>query len=143
MTTPEIRISEALQVLRELGMPREQLNDRTAICLLALLNISPQKQWRQAENPLLGIRAILDFAREQLGVNYAENTRESVRKYSVKQLVSAGIVLHNPCLLYTSDAADERSSVDLGGRRIIKKKNTRKNRHRYGISQHRNRRADH
>mgnify|MGYP003381685506 CR=1 FL=1 len=26
-----------------------------------------------------------------------------------------------PCLLYTSDAADERSSVDLGGRRIIKK----------------------
>ena len=28
----------------------------------------------------------------------------------------------NVCLLYTSDAADERSSVDLGGRRIIKKK---------------------
>ena len=28
------------------------------------------------------------------------------------------------CLLYTSDAAGERSSVDLGGRRIIKKKNT-------------------
>ena len=28
------------------------------------------------------------------------------------------------CLLYTSDAADERSSVDLGGRRIIKKKHT-------------------
>ena len=27
------------------------------------------------------------------------------------------------CLLYTSDAADERSSVDLGGRRIIKNKN--------------------
>ena len=25
------------------------------------------------------------------------------------------------CLLYTSDAADERSSVDLGGRRLIKK----------------------
>ena len=29
---------------------------------------------------------------------------------------------YNFCLLYTSDAADERSSVDLGGRRIIKKK---------------------
>ena len=29
------------------------------------------------------------------------------------------------CLLYTSDAADERSSVDLGGRRIIKTKNNR------------------
>ena len=31
------------------------------------------------------------------------------------------------CLLYTSDAADERSSVDLGGRRIIKKKKRAKN----------------
>ena len=30
------------------------------------------------------------------------------------------------CLLYTSDAADERSSVDLGGRRIIKKKKVTK-----------------
>ena len=30
------------------------------------------------------------------------------------------------CLLYTSDAADERSSVDLGGRRIIKKKKKQK-----------------
>ena len=29
---------------------------------------------------------------------------------------------YHGCLLYTSDAADERSSVDLGGRRIIKKK---------------------
>ncbi len=33
------------------------------------------------------------------------------------------IMRENGCLLYTSDAADERSSVDLGGRRIIKKKN--------------------
>ena len=28
------------------------------------------------------------------------------------------------CLLYTSDASDERSSVDLGGRRIIQKNTT-------------------
>ena len=33
------------------------------------------------------------------------------------------MILLKTCLLYTSDAADERSSVDLGGRRIIKKKN--------------------
>src|SRR5678815_5055894 len=32
------------------------------------------------------------------------------------------VVQRKACLLYTSDAADERSSVDLGGRRIIKKK---------------------
>ena len=39
---------------------------------------------------------------------------------------AGGVNQHNYlCLLYTSDAADERSSVDLGGRRIIKKKNNR------------------
>ena len=30
------------------------------------------------------------------------------------------------CLLYTSDAADDLLCVDLGGRRIIKKKNKKK-----------------
>eukprot|EP00658_Telonema_sp_P-2_P074562 TRINITY_DN63825_c0_g1_i3.p1 TRINITY_DN63825_c0_g1~~TRINITY_DN63825_c0_g1_i3.p1 ORF type:complete len:107 (+),score=20.65 TRINITY_DN63825_c0_g1_i3:184-504(+) len=35
---------------------------------------------------------------------------------------------YSSCLLYTSDAADEEDSVDLGGRRIIKKK--KKNRMR-------------
>ena len=29
----------------------------------------------------------------------------------------------DPCLLYTSDAADDLLCVDLGGRRILKKKN--------------------
>ncbi|WDT38007.1 hypothetical protein PVA38_11290 [Streptococcus pneumoniae D39] len=36
--------------------------------------------------------------------------------YPINQLGS------KDCLLYTSDAADEARSVDLGGRRIIKKK---------------------
>ena len=42
--------------------------------------------------------------------------------------------LDNACLLYTSDAADERSSVDLGGRRIIKKKKKRNSKARNCIS---------
>ena len=37
-------------------------------------------------------------------------------------LALAAWLTYKSCLLYTSDAADERSSVDLGGRRIIKKK---------------------
>src|SRR5678815_1211556 len=41
---------------------------------------------------------------------------------NAKNLILTGIAGNNCCLLYTSDAADERSSVDLGGRRIIKKK---------------------
>ena len=46
----------------------------------------------------------------------------SVRQGNVVDIYDFG--QEQGCLLYTSDAADERSSVDLGGRRIIKKKNT-------------------
>ena len=96
MTKIEKRIAEALSILKAIGMPNEQLNDRTAICLLALIDLAPKENWSNAKNPMLGIRAVLDFAREKLNINYAENTRESVRKYSVKQLVSAGVLIHNP-----------------------------------------------
>ena len=41
-----------------------------------------------------------------------------------QQFGDPDVGLVRDCLLYTSDAADERSSVDLGGRRIIKKKKT-------------------
>ena len=41
---------------------------------------------------------------------------------TVLQPVERVAKVFGACLLYTSDAADERSSVDLGGRRIIKKK---------------------
>ena len=47
---------------------------------------------------------------------FAENLVFDVDKKETKY------TWHWSCLLYTSDAADERSSVDLGGRRIIKKK---------------------
>src|SRR5678815_6130172 len=41
---------------------------------------------------------------------------------NVRYLRENGVTIWDECcLLYTSDAADERSSVDLGGRRIIKK----------------------
>ena len=50
-------------------------------------------------------------------------SRIVVRKAGA-DLPSLEIEPASACLLYTSDAADERSSVDLGGRRIIKKKKT-------------------
>src|SRR5678815_6158724 len=45
-----------------------------------------------------------------------------VIRRSAQTEVQSAIDRVQACLLYTSDAADERSSVDLGGRRIIKKK---------------------
>ena len=51
--------------------------------------------------------------------NDSAKTMENKYQEQREALVKAGLKF---CLLYTSDAADERSSVDLGGRRIIKKK---------------------
>ena len=45
------------------------------------------------------------------------------RSFISSVIAAVGDMSACSCLLYTSDAADERSSVDLGGRRIIKKKN--------------------
>ena len=48
--------------------------------------------------------------------------KENVVNRSVSVMGNKNEVGFYPCLLYTSDAADEEDSVDLGGRRIIKKK---------------------
>lgn len=90
------RIQETVQVLKALGMPREQQNDRTALCLLALLALIPTKRWSKASDPLVGITPMMEFAREHYGAQYAPNTRETFRRYSVHQMVQAGIVLANP-----------------------------------------------
>ena len=52
--------------------------------------------------------------KRDLATNFLARTRDLLCRLSGHN--------ENTCLLYTSDAADERSSVDLGGRRIIKKK---------------------
>jgi hypothetical protein len=89
-------IEAANQILVALGLPRGQLNDRSALCLLALLNLTPDKNWQQSENPLIGITPIMDWAREHYQKNYAPNTRETVRRQSMHQFVDAGIALYNP-----------------------------------------------
>lgn len=51
----EKRLQVAYSILVELGLPRQQLNERTALCLLCLLNLTPYKKWSEAESPLIGI----------------------------------------------------------------------------------------
>ena len=94
--TRKARIKEALSVLIDLGMPRAQQNDRSALCLLALLNLTPEKAWSDAEAPLIGITPIMDWARQYYKKNYAPNTRETVRRQTMHQFVQAGIAIYNP-----------------------------------------------
>ncbi len=77
-------------------MPRAQLNERSALCLLALLSIAPAKRWSEAKNPLMGITPIMDWVRRHYERKYAPNTRETFRRQTMHQFVQAGIALYNP-----------------------------------------------
>ncbi len=90
------RIDEALEVLRSIGMPRGQLNERSALTLLAMLDLKPATPWSRAKSPLRGITPIMEFARVHYGRNYAPNTRETFRRQTMHQFLDAGIVVANP-----------------------------------------------
>jgi hypothetical protein len=89
-------IEAANQIIIALGLPRAQQNERSAVSLLALLNLTPGKAWADAGNPLMGITPIMDWAREHYGKEYAPNTRETFRRQTMHQFCDAGIALYNP-----------------------------------------------
>ena len=94
------------------------IRDRNNI-LRSQINIYP--------NPASQILFIDYSGNENLFLEIINISGEIIFTDQLKQIINtidiskfiAGVYV---CLLYTSDAADERSSVDLGGRRIIKKK---------------------
>lgn len=90
------KINTALKILALLDLPRAQQNERSALCLLALLNLMPEKEWHEAENPLIGITPIMEFCSTFYQKKYAPNTRETFRRQTIHQFVDAGIVLYNP-----------------------------------------------
>lgn len=90
------RVAEALRILKALNVPREQQNERSALTLLALLGLTPRKQWSEAEAPMLGITEMMNVFRDRFGKRYAPNTRETVRRFTVHQLVQMGLVVANP-----------------------------------------------
>lgn len=90
------RIDEGIGLLRVLGLPREQINERSALVLLALLELRPETPWAQAGSPLMGITPIMEFAAAHYGKNYAPNTRETVRRFTMHQFVAAGLAVLNP-----------------------------------------------
>ena len=76
----EEKLTEALVILGDLGLPRAQQNERSALCLLALLDLRPRQEWAIAKNPLVGITPIMGWARDHYGKEYAPNTRETQEK---------------------------------------------------------------
>jgi hypothetical protein len=89
-------IENARKILTSLGLPRAQQNERSALCLLALLDLRSNRKWAKAQNPLMGITPIMDWIRDHYNKTYKPNTRETVRRQTVHQFVDAGIALYNP-----------------------------------------------
>jgi type II restriction enzyme len=93
--TSEEKTAEARQLLAALGMDAVRSNVRSARTLLALLRLRADDSWTRAGNPMLGIRAIMDWIRDEYGFDYAANSRESVRRFTLHQFAEAHLVEQN------------------------------------------------
>jgi hypothetical protein len=96
MTAADELKADALVILIALGLPRAQQNDRSALTLLALLDLRPGSTWSQVTAPLIGITPIMDWTRQHYGAEYAPNTRETFRRQTMHQFVDAGLARYNP-----------------------------------------------
>ena len=90
------RITEAQALLTDLGFGAAQSNVRSALTLLALCNLPPDKGWADATNPLRGITPLMSFMATHYGKTYAPNTRETVRRQTIHQFLAAGLIVANP-----------------------------------------------
>lgn len=90
------RVDDALEILRGVNVPKAQQNIRSALTLLSLVGIKPSNEWSEASAPLLRIKDMMDFFSAHYDTEYAPNTRETVRRYTIHQFWQMGIVVHNP-----------------------------------------------
>lgn len=85
----------AAQILSDLGLDRFSRVERNVVTFLALVGLRPNESWLNI-NPLsIGISPILEFVRTHYQIDYAPNTRETIRKDAVKPLEQCGILIRN------------------------------------------------
>lgn len=90
------QIDQARQVLQALQFDADRTNDRSALVLLALLRLTPEAPWSEATNPVLRTFEIRAWIREHYGRDYAPNTRETIRRFTLHQFADALLVIQNP-----------------------------------------------
>lgn len=87
---------EALDVLVQLELPKKQQNQRSALTLLALLNLKKNDKWANAEKRLLRVVDIMEFMAENYDKHYAPNSRETIRRQTIHQFEQAQLIERNP-----------------------------------------------
>lgn len=82
-------------LLKELHLPVKQQSDMCCLTFLALVQLRDDTPWEDAKNPWLRIHDLLAWMNFHLGVSYAENTRETVRKTALHFFRDAAIIEDN------------------------------------------------
>lgn len=90
------KIKEGIDILKNMGLPRAQQNERSSLTLLALLDLRKNVPWSKSKKRIIRIHDILMFIQKAYGKKYAENTRETIRRQTLHQFEQAGIVVRNP-----------------------------------------------
>lgn len=90
------KIQDAQAILQALGLPAAQQNEISALTLLVLARLSEDDPWSVAQRESLRIHDILTEIAARYGREYAENTRETIRRQVIHQFEQAGIVWRNP-----------------------------------------------
>lgn len=89
------KLEDAKIILKKLGLPAPQYNDRSGLIFLALANLKSSDTWEKAKAPLLTTVKIMDFMREEYNKDYKPNTRETVRRQTLHQFEQASIIERN------------------------------------------------
>lgn len=91
------KIEEAQQILKDLGLPKAQQNEMSALTLLALCNLKENDSWSKVEKISLGVtKGVMKFIATEYQKDYAPNTRETFRRFVLHQFVQARIADYNP-----------------------------------------------
>ena len=89
------KLEEVRSLLNELCVPSKQQTDVCCYALLAMANIRENDTWSAASNEWIRIHDILAFIKENYGVSYAENSRETVRKQAIHHFRNAAFIEDN------------------------------------------------
>lgn len=89
------KLTEIKFFLNSIGMPTPQQSDLCCYTLLAMLQIDEKKDWSQAMSIWIRIHDIIKFIKENYGIVYAENSRETFRKQAIHHFRNAALIEDN------------------------------------------------
>ena len=90
-----VSIEQARDILEKVGMPAKQRTDICCLTFLAMANLRPTDEWSDATGEWNRIHDMLQFASQNWGKDYAENSRETLRKQALHPFRDAAIVEDN------------------------------------------------